>query len=185
MELQLRFRRSGGKRMAQLDVREAAREITHLNSPDNPVVEHLQRQLSNALVLFLNYKHYHWRISGPLFRDLHKLFDEFSEELEESLDELAERLRMIGQTPAVLYQELPQRASVEPTHAEGNVREMIEEADRNAIRIIREMREAVHAAEKEDDPGSVDLFSQTVRMHEKHEWYLREILKSPDGLVRT
>jgi hypothetical protein len=40
-----------------------AEEISKENAPDNPVVEHLQRQVANALVLYLNYKHY----SAPTF----------------------------------------------------------------------------------------------------------------------
>jgi hypothetical protein len=47
-----------------------AEEISKENAPDNPVVEHLQRQVANALVLYLNYKHYHWQTYGPMFRDL-------------------------------------------------------------------------------------------------------------------
>jgi len=28
-----------------------------------------------------------------------------------------------------------------------------------------------------NDPGSVDLFSKVVQIHEKNEWFLREVLK--------
>jgi len=37
----------------------------------NPVVAALQRQQASALVLYLNYKKYHWLTFGPHFRDLH------------------------------------------------------------------------------------------------------------------
>src|SRR6266566_7386179 len=52
------------------------KEISQENKEDHPVVQHLQRQMANAFVLYANYKHYHWQTFGPLFRDLHKLFDE-------------------------------------------------------------------------------------------------------------
>ncbi len=32
-----------------------------------------------------------------------------------------------------------------------------------------------------DDPGTVDLFSKLVQIHEKHEWWARDILRSGDG----
>jgi starvation-inducible DNA-binding protein len=63
------------------------------------------------------------------------------------------------------------------------MREMIEEADRNSIRVIREMREGAKIAEDSNDPGSVDLFSKVVQIHEKQEWWLRDILKGGDGLT--
>jgi DNA-binding ferritin-like protein len=37
-----------------------ARELSRENSPDNPVVRELRRQVANAFVLYANYKHYHW-----------------------------------------------------------------------------------------------------------------------------
>jgi starvation-inducible DNA-binding protein len=52
--------------------------LVRQNRPDDPVVMHLQRQLANAFVLHANYKRYHWQAYGPLFRDLHLLFDELA-----------------------------------------------------------------------------------------------------------
>jgi DNA-binding ferritin-like protein len=45
------------------------------------------------------------------------------------------------------------------------------------------MRDAVKAAEQQNDPGTVDLFSRTVQIHEKAEWFLRAILRRDDGLT--
>jgi len=63
------------------------------------------------------------------------------------------------------------------------MREAIEEADANLLVVIKEMREAVNVADENNDPGTVDLFSRVVQIHEKHEWFVRDILKKKDGLV--
>src|SRR5438876_10661729 len=76
--------------------RSLASEISRENRKDHPVVQHLQRQVANAFVLYANYKHYHWQTFGPLFRDLHLMFDGFAKDVLETVDELAERIRMIG-----------------------------------------------------------------------------------------
>src|SRR5215218_5549034 len=81
------------------DTHKIAREISTENSAESPVVNDLRRQTANLFVLYCNYKHYHWQTHGPLFRDMHKLFDQFAEEILESLDPVAERIRMIGQDP--------------------------------------------------------------------------------------
>jgi len=44
-----------------------AKDVSQENREDHPVVRHLQRQVANALVLYANYKHYHWQTFGPLF----------------------------------------------------------------------------------------------------------------------
>ena len=64
---------------------------------DHPVVRRLRRQVANALVLYANYKNCHWQTFGPLFRNLHSLFDEFAKDVLETGDSFAERIRMIGQ----------------------------------------------------------------------------------------
>jgi starvation-inducible DNA-binding protein len=160
-----------------------AAEITRENAPDNPVVEHLQRQVANALVLYLNYKHYHWQTYGPMFRDLHLLFDEFATAVLNTLDEFAERVRMIGQDPLASPQDMLTATSVKVAVRDQTMREMIQEADTNLLIVIKEIRAGAREADEHNDPGTVDLFSRIVQIHEKHEWWLRDILEKRDGLV--
>ena len=49
--------------------------------------------------------------------------------------------------------------------------------------VISEMRKAAKVADEHNDPGTVDLFSKSVQIHEKHEWFLRDILRTGDGLT--
>jgi starvation-inducible DNA-binding protein len=161
-----------------------ARDVSQENREDHPVVQYLQRQVANAFVLYVNYKHYHWQTFGPLFRDLHLMFDEFAKAVLDTADEFAERIRMIGpDVQNVQLRQMQDAASVHSSSASQSMREMIEEADANLLVVIKEMREAAKAADENNDPGTVDLFSKVVQIHEKHEWFLRDILKKKDGLV--
>ena len=168
---------------ANQDKKAAARELTAENRPESPVVQALRQQVANAVLLYFNYKHYHWQTYGPLFRDLHKLFDRFAEEVLESLDPLAERVRMIGQDPPAHPLEAADLASVSAAAPHSTMREMVEEANRNMLTVIKEMRRAAKTADEHNDPGTVDLFSRTVQVHEKHEWWSRDILRTGDGLL--
>lgn len=161
--------------------RELSDDISRDNKPNNEVVECLQRQLANAFVLYANYKHYHWQTFGPMFRDLHLLFDEFATAVLGTIDDFAERLRMIGQDPVFRPDEVERQASVNVSGDVGTMREMVREADENLLIVIKEMREAARVADDHDDPGTVDLFSRHVQIHEKHEWWLRDILEKGDG----
>jgi starvation-inducible DNA-binding protein len=158
-------------------------ETSKDNAVDTPLIQLLQRQVANAFLLYSNYKHYHWQISGPLFRDLHLLFDEFAEAVLGTLDEFAERIRMIGPDPIFSPNQTLDMASVEVAASGTTVREMIQEADNNVRVVIREMRRGARLADEVDDPGTMDLFSRVVQIHEKHEWWLRDILEKGDGLI--
>jgi len=158
-------------------------ETSKENAADNPLVQILQKQVANAFILYSNYKHYHWQTFGPLFRDLHLMFDEFAEAVLATVDEFAERIRMIGPDPIYSQHQVLETASVEVARQGKRIREMIQEADENLLVVIREMRRGARIADEAEDPGSVDLFSKVVQIHEKHEWWLRDMLKKDDGLT--
>jgi starvation-inducible DNA-binding protein len=169
----------------QPNVAKLTRELSKENKPDSPVVEALNRQVANAFVLYANYKHYHWQTFGPLFRDLHKLFDRLASDVLGTLDELAERVRMIGQNPTAHLLEASDIATVIPAAPHSTMKEMVEEADRNLLVVIKEMRQGAKTADEHDDPGTVDIFSKLVQIHEKHEWFMRELLRTGDGFYRN
>ena len=62
-----------------------------INQPDEMVARDLQQQVANGFILYANYKHYHWQAYGPLFRDLHLLFDELANSVLATTDEFAKR----------------------------------------------------------------------------------------------
>jgi len=160
------------------------KDVTQENRENHPVVQSLQRELANAFVLYANYKHYHWQTFGPLFRDLHLMFDAFAERVLETTDELAERIRMIGpDVQAVQLKQYQQASSIQSAQAGQSLREMVEQADANLLVVIKDMRDAAKLADDANDPGTVDLFSKLVQIHEKDEWFLRQLLKKKDGLV--
>jgi starvation-inducible DNA-binding protein len=146
------------------------------------VIEHLQQQLANAFVLYVNYKKYHWETYGPLFPELYRLFDAHASSVLATVDELAERIRILGGHPISDPRNLVERSRVIVATAT-TTRQMVEESATNERTAIVEVRDGAEAADEAGDPGSVDLFSRFVQMHEKHLWFLTEILKSDDALV--
>jgi len=146
------------------------------------IVEHLQRQMANAFVLYTNYKRYHWLVYGPLFHQLHLLFDEHAREILGTIDEFGERIRMIGDDPISLP-EFTEVTTMKIAEGRQTPKQMIEQAIENHRIIIREMRDAARLADDSDDPGSNDLFSSVVRIHEKQEWFLRDLIEEEDELI--
>src|SRR3954466_6417645 len=96
----------------------------------SPVIAAVQREQASALVLYLNYKKYHWLTFGPHFRDLHLLFEEHATSALEAIDEYAERALTLDGTPvadAARYQSV---ATVAPSEGQLTVRQMVEESVR-------------------------------------------------------
>jgi starvation-inducible DNA-binding protein len=147
------------------------------------VVETLNREQANALVAYLNYKKYHWLTYGPLFRDLHLLFEEQGAEVFAMVDELAERSLMLDGTPVADPAEYLPTATVKPSSGKLAVADMVAEAIATHDLIIQEMHEDAEVAAQAGDIGTADLYTRLVQVHQKHRWFLKEILKKGDGLV--
>ena len=58
----------------------------------------LNALLADMIALYLKTKNFHWHVSGPHFRDYHLLLDEQSDQIFDTTDDIAERVRKIGGT---------------------------------------------------------------------------------------
>jgi|SRR5690349_21683818 starvation-inducible DNA-binding protein len=151
---------------------------------EDGVIQRLQQQLANAFLLYANYKKYHWQSYGPLFRDLHLLFDEHAEAVLGTIDELGERVRILGGNPIADPRQFIEQGTVEVAAAGLDMRGMIEEALSNHARVVQGTRQAIYRADEVGDQVTADLLTRLMSIHEKQEWFLREILESDDGLIR-
>src|SRR5437764_2131351 len=89
-------------KVRKLEPRESAPPLQTPTDLSDEAVQSISAAL-NALVadtfaLFVKTKNFHWHVNGPHFRDYHLLLDEQADEIEESIDVLAERVRKIGGT---------------------------------------------------------------------------------------
>ena len=56
----------------------------------------LNQLLADTITLRDLYKKHHWQVAGPTFYQLHLLFDKHSEEQNELVDAIAERIQLLG-----------------------------------------------------------------------------------------
>lgn len=147
------------------------------------VVATLNRQQANTLVAFLNYKKYHWMTYGPLFRDLHLLFETQGDEVFAMLDELAERSLMLDGQPVADPADYLPNATVRASQGTLSAQEMIVEAIATHELIIQEMHQDAEVATNAGDIGTADLYTRLVQVHQKHRWFLKQLLRKDDGLV--
>jgi starvation-inducible DNA-binding protein len=158
-------------------------EMTTTTTLKEQVLMTLKRQQANALVLYLNYKKYHWLTYGPLFRELHLLFEEQGAAVFASIDELAERSLILDGQPVADPADYLGTATVTPSSGQLTVKAMIEEAIANHELIITEMHQDADVATEAGDIGTADLYTRLVQTHQKHRWFLKELLAKGDGLV--
>lgn len=59
-------------------------------------MDNLNQLLARTITLRDLYKKHHWQLAGPTFYQLHVLFDKHYEQQNELVDEIAERIHLLG-----------------------------------------------------------------------------------------
>ena len=140
------------------------------------VAEALHGVLADTWVLYARAHGYHWNVRGPHFVSLHALFKEQYKDLWKALDDLAERVRMLGADAPVGTRAMAADAELadddEVPDATGMVRSLL---DGHAA-VLERARAACEVADEEDDVVTADLLTSRIAAHEKAAWMLRSFL---------
>jgi starvation-inducible DNA-binding protein len=147
------------------------------------VIAGLHRQQANAMVLYQNIKKYHWNTYGPLFRDIHLLFDDQATFVIATVDDFAERALMIDGRPLSDPADYLKTATVKPSVGDLSLDAMVAEAVAGHDVVIGEMHADAEDATQAGDIGTADLYTRLVQSYQKQRWFLKELLKKNDGLV--
>lgn len=140
------------------------------------VVDVLNRLLADEVLLYIKTRNYHWNVVGPQFSELHKFFESQYDELDEIMDEVAERARALGGKAAGSMGEFLKLARLKEASG-GDARKMIAELLGDHESVIRSLREdIVTVGEKHGDAGTNDFLTGLMEQHEKIAWMLRSYL---------
>jgi starvation-inducible DNA-binding protein len=132
--------------------------------------------LADTTILYALYKKSHWNVAGPTFYQLHLLFDKHAEEQLELVDQLAERVQMLGGISVGDPRHAAELTSIErpPDGAEEVPVVLDRLLDAHEI-IIEKVRTAIEKTEKSRDMGTNDLLmGDVLRRHEMQVWFIAE-----------
>jgi starvation-inducible DNA-binding protein len=135
----------------------------------------LNQVLADLSVLYIKTRNYHWNVIGMHFSTLHDLFEEQYNQLEATIDEVAERIRMLGERPLGTMSEFVSQASIkEHPGVYPTEQAMVSNLLNDHELCIRYLRENVNTSETQfDDVGTTDFLTGLLQQHEKTAWMLR------------
>lgn len=138
----------------------------------------LRQTLADEYILYTKTRKYHWNVEGPNFHDLHKFFESQYEDIDEVIDEVAERIRALGHYSTGSFAEFLKDARIkEDTGGAIPAKEMIANLLADHESIIRSLRTDLETAkDKFGDAGNQDYLTGLLETHEKAAWMLRSLL---------
>jgi len=140
--------------------------------------EALNKILADSMILFNLYKKYHWLVAGHTFYQLHLLFDKHAEEQLELIDDIAERVQLLGGIAVGDPRHAAELTTIErPPDGREEVPTMITRLLQAHEVVIKGVREAIKLTEENEDWGSNDmLMGDVLRTNELQVWFVAEHL---------
>ena len=147
----------------------------------------LSTLLADQYVLSAKARKYHWNVIGPRFNDLHAFFQKHYSSLDQMIDEVAERIRALGNNaPGTMTEflnstELTEQPGIYPS-AESMIADLLTDHET----VIRRVRDDVkRCSDVFDDQGTGDFLSDLLLRHEHMAWMLRSLLEADRMITQS
>lgn len=152
-------------------------------SPVQSEVEVLNTLLANEYSLFTKTLNFHWNITGKRFHSLHQFLGAEYKDLLQIMDDVAERVRILGHRPLSTVSEMLSVTTL--AESPGRVPssdQMLNDLLTDHVAIQKFLRRALKSEGVFDnDPSTEDFLIGILKKHEKTGWMLRSHL-TDEGL---
>ncbi len=131
--------------------------------------------LADMFALYIKTKNFHWHVSGPHFRDYHRLLDAQGEQIFAATDAIAERVRKIGGTTLHSIGHIARLQRV-ADNDEGYVapEDMLAELLDDNRQLAVSLREAHALCDKGGDVAGASFIEIWIDEAEQRGWFLHE-----------
>jgi starvation-inducible DNA-binding protein len=138
----------------------------------------LETILADEMTLYIKTRKAHWNVSGESFMELHKLFENQYKQLEESIDEVAERIGKMGEKTIGTMDEFTNLSSLKehPGKYESSKAIIAELLSDHETVIVKLRKDIEDSTEKNKDAGTTDFLTGLMEQHETIAWILRRYL---------
>lgn len=132
----------------------------------------LQQLLADFQIHYMNLRGFHWNIQGHGFFILHSKFEELYEDVAGKVDELAERLLMLGGSPENRFSRYLETARLKEVADVACGSEAVEYVLDATRHLMAEERALIDLASEAHDDVTADLMTGYLKEQEKLVWML-------------
>ena len=137
--------------------------------------------LADVYALYMKTKNFHWHVSGPHFRDYHLLLDEQADQLYDTTDPIAERVRKLGGTTLRSVGHIAGLQRVLDNDADFvTPQDMLAELRDDNMQLAAHMRETHSICDEHGDVATASLLENWIDEAERRIWFLFEAGRKGD-----
>jgi len=136
----------------------------------------LNKQVANWSVLFVKLHNFHWFVKGEQFYALHNHFEGLYNEAASQIDELAERVLIIGGEPVATMKKMLELSSIQEATGKEDAKEMLKTVKKDFELMIEELKSGFEVASTAGDEVTAGMLVDLQAGLEKHVWMLSATL---------
>jgi len=140
------------------------------------VINGLNGILADSIVMYQKLHHYHWRVKGRGFYQLHGMFEGFYDEFAEVTDSVAERILMIGGAPLASLTQALELSAVKEDVTVPDGQRMVANLATDLESFRAKVRGVVEVADESGDRGTVNLLDPIADGLDKKLWMMEAYL---------
>ena len=149
--------------------------MTRMN--ENTVAKGLAHVLADSYTLMIKTHNYHWNVEGPHFKMLHELFEEQYTDLFTAVDDIAERIRALGEKAPGSHAEFLELSALKDGDSGKDANSMVEELVADNETLADRAHKVTETAAKSGDKATEDMLIGRIMIHQKAVWMMRSSLR--------
>jgi len=136
----------------------------------------LNELLANYSVHYQKLRNYHWNVKGSDFFDLHVEFENQYNEARDTIDAIAERIRVFGKTPLSTMKDYLEISEIKETTPDLSSDIMVRELLSDYRILLQYLFAVVDVAVDQGDSGTEEMIKVYINSLEKHHWMMSAFL---------
>lgn len=137
----------------------------------------LKKALADVFAFYLKTQFYHWNVEGSDFYQYHKLFGKIYEEVQGSVDMIAEQIRTLDEYAPGSMTRFKELTSITEDTTIPSSTSMARNLMNENQKVIVSLIDAYKQAEEDGKLGVSNFLQDRIQAHRKHEWFLRASIK--------
>ncbi len=139
-------------------------------------VEKLNQLLADYQIHYQNLRGLHWNIKGQFFFALHEKYEAYYNQAAEVVDEIAERILMLGGQPLHTFEDYQKTAKLGVVANVSEAKPGVESVLESQRYFLKSFNEILEVAGENNDEGTAAMMSDWIGHTEKEIWMLESFL---------
>ena len=132
--------------------------------------------LSDLNVFYRKLQNYHWNITGEHFFVLHAKLEEYYDEINSQIDEVAEHMLMLGKQPLGTMKDYLERTTiVEAQNNKVTDKEVLNNIINDYNALLQKVTDLKSLAEEQNLYSTSTLMDDLISSYTKHLWMLKQV----------